>query len=78
MLDVEIGWDWVFWEHLHVRTSIGGAFTLASSTSITPNYSPKLPRLTDDFTQYGVNYLNDTYTSYVFTPVVGLGVGYAF
>lgn len=78
MVDAEVGWDFAVWERLSVRLAIGGAFTVASSTTIEPTYSPRAPRLVQEFTAEGEKYLDDTFTSYVFTPVVGLGVGYLF
>lgn len=77
MADVEIGYAWTL-GHLHLRASLGGAFTFASSTTITPKFTPRAPNLMREFTSYGEAYLDDTFTSYVFTPVLGVGAGYAF
>ena len=78
MLDVELGWEWTLFKHLFVRTALGGAFTLGSSTTITPQFTPRAPRISEAFAKIGEAYLNDTYRSYVFTPVASLWVGYAF
>lgn len=77
MADVEVGYEWIF-GHVHLRASLGGAFTFASSTTITPKFTPRAPNLMREFTSYGESYLDDTFTSYVFTPVLGAGAGYAF
>ncbi len=78
MLDVELGWEWTLFQHLFVRSALGGAFTLGSSTTITPQFTPRAPRLQEAFAKVGETYLNDTYRSYVFTPVASIWVGYAF
>jgi hypothetical protein len=78
MLDVELGWDFLFGERFHLRTALGGAFTLASSTKIEPQYRPLAPNLTKGFTDYGERYLDEVYTSYVFTPVISVSAGYRF
>lgn len=78
MLDVELGWEWTLVKHLFLRAALGGAFTVGSSTSITPDFTPRAPRLTEAFAKAGETYLNDTYRSYVFTPVVSAWLGYAF
>ena len=54
------------------------AFTLGASTTLTPDYTPRAPHLTSAFARYGESYLDDLYTSYVFSPVVSVGVGYSF
>lgn len=78
MLDVELGWEWVLFRHLFVRAAVGGAFTLGSSTTITPDFQPRAPRAIAIFTRAGESYLDDTYRSYVFTPVVSMWAGWAF
>lgn len=78
MLDVEIGWDLPLAEGFELRAALGGAFTVASHTTIEPRFTPRAERLVDEFTTYGEQYLDDTFTSYVFTPVVSLSAGYRF
>jgi hypothetical protein len=78
MLDVELGWEWEIVKHFFVRAALGGAFTVGSSTTIEPDFQPKAPRLTAAFASAGETYLDTTYTTYVFTPVVSLWAGYAF
>lgn len=78
MVDVELGWEWVLLEHLFVRAAAGGAFTLAASSSVTPDYTPRAPRVTEAFGASSAAYLDETYTTYVFTPVVSLWAGYSF
>lgn len=78
MLDVEVGWDFDLTEHLVLRPSIGGAFTFASSTSIEPAYTPRAPRAVEAFARAGEAYLDDTYTTYVMTPTLGVQLGWRF
>ncbi len=78
MLDVEVGWEWVLMDRLKLRCALGGAFTVAASTTMTPEFQPLYPAAAASFEAAGEDYLNDTYTSYVFTPVATLSAGYAF
>lgn len=77
MFDIELGWEW-FWNRIYFRAAIGGAFTLSSSTSVTADYKPNFPRITEAFAVSTQNYLNDIYTRYVHTPIVSLTIGYSF
>lgn len=78
MLDLEVGWEWVVMKHLFLRAAVGGAFTVGSSTTIAPDFQPRSARATEAFTKVGEAYLDDTYRTYVFTPVVSVWAGYAF
>lgn len=78
LLDLELGWEWTVVRRLRLRAALGGAFTLASSTAIEPEYQPAVPRLTEQFTTASEQYLDDIFTTYVHTPVVTIAVGYAF
>ncbi|MBK8481943.1 MAG: hypothetical protein IPL40_12335 [Proteobacteria bacterium] len=77
MLDVEFGWSWRLGPRWRLRAAVGGAFTVASRTRIEARFKPRAPRAVEAFAAYGEAYLDDIYTSYVFTPVVGASVGYA-
>ncbi len=77
MLDIELGWEW-FWNQIYFRASIGGAFTVASGTSVTANYRPTFPRITEAFAVSTETYLNEIYSRYVHTPTVSFTVGYNF
>lgn len=78
MLDVELGWEWVVVKHLFLRAALGGAFTVGSSTTIEADFQPRAQRANEAFAKVGEAYLNDTYRTYVFTPVVSVWAGYAF
>ena len=81
MIDVSAGWEWVIRDHLFVRADLGGAFTLAAQSHITPDWEithPRVQTAVDEITAEGESYLNDTFTTYVHTPTVGLGVGWRF
>jgi hypothetical protein len=82
MLIVEIGWEWSLWrDRLSLRAAIGGAFTVGASTAIDPVFATSGPaeaRLVQAFTGFGEGYLDDTYTSYVHTPVISVAAGYRF
>lgn len=79
MLDVEVGYDFAVAPHLQLRVALGGAFTVASSTSIEPKFATAgSGRGLEAFIASGEQYLDDTYTSYVFTPVLSASGAYAF
>ena len=76
MIDVEVGWELVFWDHLQVRAALGFAGTLAASARVEPDFVPRLLQPVDAFSRAAEDYLGDIYESYVFTPVFSVGVGY--
>ncbi|MBI5502564.1 MAG: hypothetical protein HY907_20130 [Deltaproteobacteria bacterium] len=82
MIDVEVGWQWaLFDDRLTLRTAIGFAGTVGASTTIEPQFTPLTAdgrRGVEQLTEAGEAYLDDVYTSYVFTPVVTAAVGYQF
>jgi hypothetical protein len=79
MIDVELGWEWTLLrDRLVLSTALGFAGTLASQTTIRPEYTPRAPQAVAAFANYGATYLDGLMTSYVFTPVISVGVGYRF
>jgi hypothetical protein len=77
MIDADLGWEWkLLGDHLVVEAALGFSGTLAASTSATPQGSQS--RLKDAFGEEASNYLDGLYTSYVFTPVATVAVGYRF
>jgi hypothetical protein len=81
MVDFELGWMWLVGEHWTVRAALGGAFTVGSSTWVEARFQPAGKKARDGVAaleQEGEDYLNDTYTTYVHTPVVTAAVGYRF
>ncbi|HEU4405357.1 MAG TPA: hypothetical protein VFS43_08725 [Polyangiaceae bacterium] len=80
MLDVELGWRFPIGAHFAAWTALGGAFTLGSSTSLSPEATGNarvdaaVKQIADD----GARRLDDIYTSYVFTPVLSAGAAYVF
>lgn len=81
LIDVEIGWEWFVWEGLWLRAALGGSFTVASATTVEPDFDPQTPagaRAVSAFASFGEAYLDDIYTSYVHTVVISVGAGYRF
>jgi hypothetical protein len=81
MFDVEIGWQGVFWDSMVVRAALGFAGTLAATSSVDQQFATSTTagqRAVDRFEDWAEGYLVDTYTSYVFTPVITVAVGYRF
>ncbi len=79
MIDAEVGYRFLFWDQLIVRVALGGAFTLGSQTRVSADRL-LLDRSSyfQDFARTVEKYLDGTYKSYVFSPVITLGVGYRF
>ena len=78
MLDVEIGWSWDLWEGLALRAAVGFAGTLGAQSEVSPAFRPIVQRAVQTFTDVAERYLNNVYTTYVFTPVMSLALGYRF
>lgn len=79
MLDLEFGWKTVFRERLTFRTGLGVAATIAASATVEADDLPVQPsrqRLVREFEDFSERYLVDTYTTYVFSPVVTIALGY--
>jgi hypothetical protein len=79
MLDVEIGWKGVFWDAFVVRAALGFSGTIASKTTVQQRFSvngPVVQRGIDEFEGFVEKYLDDTYQTYVFTPVFTVSLGY--
>jgi len=77
MIDADVGWEWkLLADHLVLEASLGFAGTVAASTSATPQGGST--RVRDAFGAEASAYLDNLYTSYVFTPVVTLALGYRF
>lgn len=78
MLDAEIGWRFDLWEGLTLKLAVGFAGTVAASAKVEPDFPVLVPRVVDAFTKPSEDYLKNVYTSYVFTPVFSVGLGWAF
>jgi hypothetical protein len=78
LLDAEIGWRWWLDSGLTLRAALGFMGTVAASSSIRPDFTPRAPAVIESFTTAGEVYLDDVYTSYVFSPVITLAAGWRF
>jgi len=80
MLDLEVGWELPLNDDLFMRAALGGAFTVASSTEISPRFTLMWAAQTavEQFTGDTESFLNDVYRSYVHSPVLSVSVGYRF
>ncbi len=76
-LDVEIGWAWQLPHRVVIEAALGGMFTIAASTSIKPDYTPRDPAATAQYTDQAATYLDGIYTSYAFSPTLIVTAGYA-
>ncbi len=79
MLDAEFGWKRVYRERFTVRAAIGVAATVAATATVEadskPNQSARR-RLIEEFESFSERYLVDTYTTYMFSPVITMSLGY--
>ncbi|MBM4398140.1 MAG: hypothetical protein FJ087_20945, partial [Deltaproteobacteria bacterium] len=78
MIDAEIGYEWILWKHVTIRAAVGFAGTVGAATSISPPSSSKFPKVAAEFARDSEAYLDDVFTSYVFTPVVSVAAGWRF
>ena len=79
MIDAEIGYMWSMIEdHLTIRLALGFAGTLESSTTVEPLFQPSQPAAVKDWTTRSEAFLDDIYTTYLFMPVISVGMGYRF
>ncbi len=81
MIDLEVGWKRVYQDRWTVRAALGFTGTLAASSTVKATFVPDRPagqRLVAEFEDFVEDYLVDTYTSYVFSPVVTVAFGYRF
>lgn len=80
MVDAEIGWTDRVWEGLTVRAALGFAGTVAASATVSPDRAPGplAAKASARLASAAETYLEDTFTSYVFTPVITVGLGWQF
>ncbi len=79
MFDAELGWKHVFQKRFTFRAALGLAATVAASATVSAQSSPegaRRQRWLEQFESRTEQYLVDTYTNYVITPVFTLSVGY--
>ncbi|MEC8191267.1 MAG: hypothetical protein VX127_00945 [Myxococcota bacterium] len=78
MMTAGVGWSWQ-WDSVVVRADIGGAFTVGSSTTVAPNWTPprRTQRAVDALAGASESYLDETYRRYVHTGTVHVSVGWA-
>lgn len=80
LLGAEVGWDQKLWRSLHLRAAVGWSFTVASQTSIGPDFEPA-PIAAPAYEAAGQaasDYLDDTFQGYAHPPTVTLALGWAF
>ena len=75
MVDIELGWCWTLFRGLTLRAAVGAALTVGADTSVEP-LAYQGSRLVKQFSAFSETYLDDIYTSYVFTPTLTVAVGW--
>lgn len=81
MIDIETGWRFLVWDdRIVLRLALGFAGTVSARTRATPleTLPSRASAGAEVLAREAEAYLDDIYTSYVFTPVVTAGVGYRF
>ena len=76
LIDVELGWEWVFDDTWTLRTALGYAGTVASSTTVEAQFPARFTAAVHAIESGTAAYLDDVYTSYVHTAVLTLGIGF--
>jgi len=79
MVDAEVGYRLIFWNQLVLRVGLGGAFTIASATRVsTDRQLLEQSAYFKEFARQVERFLDHTYRSYVFSPVLTVAIGYRF
>ena len=79
MLDVELGWEWLLFDQLTLRTALAYTGTMGSSTTVEALFDSDRPVVQDAigaFEATSAAYLDDVYSSYVHSAVVTIAVGW--
>lgn len=75
MLTAEVGWEWVFDETWLIRVAAGMAATIAARSDLGYRSQRSGPLQHDELSTAYAAWLDDVYTSVLFTPVVAVAVG---
>ena len=80
LLDLEVGWRWVFLDTYTLRVGAGFSGTVAASTKVTPKFAPigETAEKAKTFTNAVEIFLDSTYEGNVFTPTLSAGFGVRF
>jgi hypothetical protein len=79
MIDADLGWEWkLLGDRLVIEAGLGFSATLAASTSVTPVTTGRGTQARDALGDAAAKYLDGLYTSYVYSPVATVAVGYRF
>ena len=80
MADVTLGWDQALWKRLHLRVDLGAAFTLASQTTIEPDFevAPLAEGFVDELCTRGEEALDEEFQTYVHLPTAAVSLGWRF
>jgi hypothetical protein len=79
MIAVDVGYEWTVAEHLWIRTTVGGAFTLDAPTALQPAFflPPRFLEPIEVYADTAATQLSGYMTRYVHTPTLGITVGWA-
>lgn len=78
LVGFEAGYIFPIGENFTLRAALGGIFTVAASSTVENLFEARRQEAADRFNTGVEDYLNDTYKSYVHSPVVSVSVGYVF
>lgn len=76
MVTVRMGWVWEPVDRLAIRFDIGGNFTVSSDSRILPPEDVRFAAAWEPLTRAGEIYLDETFTRWVHTPTIGIGIGW--
>jgi hypothetical protein len=75
---LELGWEQALLDWLFVRGAIGFAGAQGASSTIEPTFSDVNAELLQAYCDQSAEYLDQLYTTYMYTPTLTLGVGVKF
>lgn len=78
LLNLDVGWRWWLTDALSLRAAAGFIATVAANTQVKADFEPTNAQLNANFERGVADFLDDTYTSYVFSPTLTVAIGYRF
>ncbi|MGB0592427.1 MAG: hypothetical protein ACPGU1_22305 [Myxococcota bacterium] len=80
MLDAEVGWELLFFDHLLLRLALGGTFTVDAATTLEAGWQVSKPTQAkvDELALAGELYLDDIITRYVHALTLTVALGWQF
>ena len=79
-LEAEADWEWLLKDHWLIRARLGGSYTFAAHVQLERQFEVPslLEGVVSSWEEEGAGKLEDTFTRYVHTPILGIETGWRF